>query len=386
MHVVHSSVFSVVAALVGCIASAAAQSDPQCYFLSDPPDLSLPCRFYVALPAGTHPHFTNAADGGDTSNCNLNRKDTRADVCGGAFDAIHTWTVLDTRSPTGVNTVVQTIHVTDTRAPTMTGLPNATAHYCEADGLPDHATITAVDSCGEASTLPVGEKTYDTHVERIYAAEDNCGNRAEFTQLLFPDGTCAPTAASVTSSAQTVVAEQQPDGATTEVAGTARVAASQAVGSTKSIQSTPGGVDADSTAGAPLTTSTPFVSSDGVDPLDALADTNGDGASGKRGKQSTTTYDLAADTTVITKGGKKQKKNGKGKKETLRGVNAMGSVAGPLTAAAGIVAVVGVLAIALKARRMRMSEEEKLQKQPLIGGATASDGLTYAYDSIEAQS
>lgn len=73
-------------------------------FTTFPPDLSLPCRFYMPLPTSIHPDYRN--DVGDESECNLKRVDTIVELCGGSFDATYVRSCTAAGACTLMNTIL----------------------------------------------------------------------------------------------------------------------------------------------------------------------------------------------------------------------------------------------------------------------------------------
>ncbi|HRZ73814.1 MAG TPA: gliding motility-associated C-terminal domain-containing protein, partial [Flavobacterium sp.] len=93
-------------------------------------------------------------------------------------------------------THVQTITVQDTTAPTFVEtLPQDTSAECS--NIPVAATLTATDSCGDATVtyteaIVQGECTGDFVITRTWTATDLCGNSVSHEQIIIVQDTIGP--------------------------------------------------------------------------------------------------------------------------------------------------------------------------------------------------
>eukprot|EP00038_Savillea_parva_P025442 m.47698 g.47698 ORF g.47698 m.47698 type:complete len:424 (-) comp6920_c0_seq1:217-1488(-) len=401
-----------------------AQAQAQCEFEDTPPTLSLPCRFYVPMPADVSPDYINL--NGDLSECGITRDDERIDICGGTFDVIHTWTIQDSRQPSGIRTITQTIHVTDSVAPVLVNLPETEVHYCPDWGLPAVSDVVATDACSGAFLLPVTEWQVDSRTDRQYAAQDDCGNRAIFTQKLYPDGSCvtpSPTAAPVQAVRQpgdsttdipdmtdapdatvAMTTEDVGDIATTEDVGEVDIdeddveqeenrAPDEGGASTRTGKSgKKGGRGSSSSYSSPVAQEEDRTTDDGSGAVD-----NDDSGNGSGGSAANDRDDTATD--ASSSSGKKKKKSKKSKSTKKRKYSKGGSSLQQLNAstqssiAVGVVASVMVVAAAVIHVRRRVSVmDDDGVREPLIRGASdmhsktlltsTDDGFTYAYHAV----
>ncbi|MCG6190126.1 HYR domain-containing protein, partial [Maribellus maritimus] len=119
--------------------------------------------------------------------------------CGNELSITRTFTVTDVCNSSYTATVTQSIGVQDNIAPTFDNFPSDTLVSCP-DNIPDiDSTITATDNCGTATVTFISESYYGlenqpgfcpTSVERIYRAEDECGNAIEYTHTITVDDDC----------------------------------------------------------------------------------------------------------------------------------------------------------------------------------------------------
>ncbi len=139
---------------------------------------------------------------------------TAVDSCGESFDVIktqdtisygdcpsemtilRTWTAADACDNT--SSVSQMIYVQDTTDPVFVeDLPADTLVNC--DEVPDMATLTATDNCGDAQVTPSADTTYlddlcasSYLITRTWVAEDECGNTTSHTQKVTVQDTTDP--------------------------------------------------------------------------------------------------------------------------------------------------------------------------------------------------
>ncbi|MGB1032397.1 MAG: nidogen-like domain-containing protein, partial [Flavobacteriales bacterium] len=103
-------------------------------------------------------------------------------------DAIitRTWTVTAGAISQSCN---QTIRLQDTTPPVLQNLPAQHVEVNCEDGLPIIPTVTAVDNCGQMDLPQFSEHTNDSNpceiqVTRTWSIEDQCGNTANFSQVI----------------------------------------------------------------------------------------------------------------------------------------------------------------------------------------------------------
>ncbi len=119
-----------------------------------------------------------------------------AGSCANESVITRTWSLTDDCSNT--TTLVQTITVVDTTAPTFNeDLPEDVTVEC--DNIPngDASTLTAADSCGNATVtfeevITNGGCDNDFIIERTWTATDVCGNDTVHTQIITVQDTTAP--------------------------------------------------------------------------------------------------------------------------------------------------------------------------------------------------
>jgi hypothetical protein len=98
---------------------------------------------------------------------------------------IRTWVAIDDCGNTTVAT--QEINVTDTEAPVLSAMPAELTVEC--NDIPTVPTITATDNCEEnivvnfTETVSTGGCPYV--IQRMWTAEDECGNMVMHMQLIF---------------------------------------------------------------------------------------------------------------------------------------------------------------------------------------------------------
>ena len=136
----------------------------------------------------------------EADNCSTNLDATFTDSvaagnCANESIITRTWSLTDECDNT--TTLVQTITVQDTTAPVFdVDLPSDITLEC--DMVPDVATITATDNCGNA-TVTVEETTTAGSCDnaftlvRTWTASDDCGNSIQHTQTITVEDNTGPT-------------------------------------------------------------------------------------------------------------------------------------------------------------------------------------------------
>jgi gliding motility-associated-like protein/uncharacterized repeat protein (TIGR01451 family) len=105
---------------------------------------------------------------------------------------IRTWVAIDDCGNTTVAT--QEINVTDTEAPVLSAMPAELTVEC--NDIPTVPTITATDNCEEnivvnfTETVSTGGCPYV--IQRMWTAEDECGNMVMHMQLIFVNDDISP--------------------------------------------------------------------------------------------------------------------------------------------------------------------------------------------------
>ncbi|MCK0110526.1 gliding motility-associated C-terminal domain-containing protein, partial [Flavobacteriaceae bacterium S0825] len=179
--------------------------------------------FVEALPADATVECDNVPDAATltaTDNCGdatVTYSEVRNDGdCESNYTLVRTWTATDA---CGLETVhTQTISVQDTTAPTFVEALPADATV-ECDNVPDAATLTATDNCGDA-TVTYSEVRNDGDCEsnytlvRTWTATDACGLETVHTQTISVQDTTAPTFVEALPADATVECDNVPDAAT----------------------------------------------------------------------------------------------------------------------------------------------------------------------------
>lgn len=268
----------------------------------------------------------------------------------------------------------------------LNSLPAAILHFCADTGIPEAQIITAADPCSTVTVLIASDTVVGDRIDREYAAEDMCGNRATFTQQLYSDGACptlGPSAPPTTSAPTTAVDSgtnfQQQDG-TTEIT----FSTTMLTDTTTSVSQVDG-VAADRISNT-TDTQTGITFKRGTKGLQAAAEHEEDievtenlSESGILGTNSSPTIDMESGK---KKGKRKLSKSSGGKRSRLTQLNTVNNV----SIASGVLVVAMVVGVAVGRRRKWAGYTVKdLSKQPLMLGnsvsqlqLTTADGFTYA--------
>ncbi len=136
----------------------------------------------------------------ESDNCDSNLEATYSDSitagsCANASSITRTWTLTDSCNNT--TTAVQIITLIDTTAPEFNEiLPQDITVEC--DQVPDAATLTITDNCGDATlsfneTIILGDCVGSYSIERTWIGIDQCTNETVHTQIITVQDTTAPT-------------------------------------------------------------------------------------------------------------------------------------------------------------------------------------------------
>ncbi|MEL0650570.1 HYR domain-containing protein [Algibacter sp. TI.3.09] len=164
---------------------------------------NIPPTFVEELPAETitiecnvvpSPETFTGADNCATPVVTFNEERTDGS-CTNNYTLVRTWTVTDAANL--ITSFTQTITVQDTTAPTFVGdlpSPNLVA---ECDAVPTAEILTAEDSCGTATVtvqdiITNGDCASNYTIARVWTAEDECENKASYTQIISVRDTTPP--------------------------------------------------------------------------------------------------------------------------------------------------------------------------------------------------
>ncbi|WP_430468327.1 gliding motility-associated C-terminal domain-containing protein [Winogradskyella ouciana] len=172
-------------------------SDTQTITVVDttPPTITAPTD--VIIECGEDESSANTGISTGTDTCGsvvITETDMESAACGNTKTITRTWTATDECGNS--TSAVQTITVVDTTAPTFNeSLPVDIEVEC--DAIPEAATLTASDNCGEV-TLLFNEDTIagacigDYIIERTWKFTDSCANEIEHTQIITVRDTTPP--------------------------------------------------------------------------------------------------------------------------------------------------------------------------------------------------
>uniref|UniRef100_UPI0026268070 gliding motility-associated C-terminal domain-containing protein n=1 Tax=Winogradskyella sp. TaxID=1883156 RepID=UPI0026268070 len=161
-----------------------------------PPTINVPADITIECTEDESSANTGVATGSDTcGTVTVTESDVETAACGNTKTIVRTWTVTDECG----NSVSadQTITVEDTTPPTFNeSLPADIDVEC--DAVPDAETLTAFDTCDDATVtfeeeITGGTCVGDYIIERTWTATDACGNETEHTQIITVMDTTAPT-------------------------------------------------------------------------------------------------------------------------------------------------------------------------------------------------
>ncbi|WP_412560721.1 gliding motility-associated C-terminal domain-containing protein [Winogradskyella sp. MIT101101] len=172
-------------------------SDTQTITVVDttPPTITAPADVIIECGEDESSANTGIATGTDTcGSVIITETDMESAACGNTKTITRTWTATDECGNS--TSAVQTITVVDTTPPTFNeSLPVDIEVEC--DAIPEAATLTASDICGEV-TLLFNENTIagacigDYIIERTWKFTDSCANEIEHTQIITVRDTTPP--------------------------------------------------------------------------------------------------------------------------------------------------------------------------------------------------
>ncbi|MFK2821338.1 hypothetical protein U0L90_14510, partial [Flavobacteriaceae sp. LMIT009] len=180
-------------------------------------------EFVEALPADATvecDEVPEAATLTATDNCSdatVTYNEVRTDGdCPSNYTLVRTWTATDDCGNETSHT--QTLTVQDTTAPEFVEALPADATV-ECDEVPEAATLTATDNCGDATVTynevrTDGDCPSNYTLVRTWTATDDCGNETSHTQTLTVQDTTAPEFVEALPADATVECDEVPEAAT----------------------------------------------------------------------------------------------------------------------------------------------------------------------------
>ncbi len=117
-------------------------------------------------------------------------------TCSNQYQVKRTWTAEDDCG--NYTSFVQIITISDTEAPVLANLPPATVDVECSEDVPAVANVTASDNCGEPLDFDFyeveipGSCPNQYQIQRVWTAEDDCGNSTFFVQTITVSDTEAP--------------------------------------------------------------------------------------------------------------------------------------------------------------------------------------------------
>ncbi|MEO1516707.1 MAG: T9SS type A sorting domain-containing protein [Bacteroidota bacterium] len=152
-----------------------------------PPDLRFECNRVPDPPEIGR--FLTATDNCDDDPIITFSADTLAGSCPQEFEIIRMWEATDRCG--NVTTASHRIFVSDTTPPTISGVPGDIMSSCDNIPDPDDGSVSVSDNCDGMPTLSMRADTLDGSclnefsIQRIWVAEDACGNRDSMIQTIF---------------------------------------------------------------------------------------------------------------------------------------------------------------------------------------------------------